>query len=825
MSDNNSLPLYTLYQSLVRDNYDVPDNYDSFERTLTAPGREGMESRRALYKSLAADNYDVPDTYESFANTLFAPKETGGYPTPASGAEDAEAVAPEEQKSWQPTLQQRLATAQALNGGMASFRAAAAAGRERTQRAMERNTPQGRRQAQAAEMQAQMAGLPTQALGIGAAAPQGAIGSDAPSTQPRGVTGKAAEVSRRAMERAADREVRSLSGPVVRGMVPGPDGKPVTQWELPDGTLTTDFAEADRAAASSRRNRLAHEFTRRMEENGLDPAKETDVKRQMIAERLQQNETKLKELYAERDAEENKARHTGSSWDVFVQNVGSNANRSVTANAPKPEITLTPRDKAIRDLLAENDMLEEAKRKLDAGKDLSKSDGWLNGLFNLNNNVKNIWRGVTDKFKEPDLYAQGVMSLHKNDRLDIINEKIKSGQPLTDSEYRVAYAAMLDQSVSGLVDLPHGYTAGQTTTEMVPFMIQMALNPASGFGRGLVARFGKKGLRKIALTVGGDLTEAAVLANTLQAPKTIADIRERHRGDVVQDGDNFKFEGGEKWLTAIRKGEGAAVIENYTELLGAHFGKIAGAAGRGVEKGARALGGGKVLETVSKFTDRIKASDWGKAITNIEKRAQWNGTFGEVLEEEEAGIVLNSIFVGDNRLSDLIDAEQQIDIVLGVGLFGNMVSGIKTAGYPIGRVKADHNLRKADNAASSLFSETQWGIIRDRIINADETDIPSTVLTVANEYSSNQEQDKVILGYAAALIKARGYNIADLSKRQEQGGRGYDITEEINDCFEQGYEVGQEVFDDDEHIIINGYRSDAVGWKTQARMTPAARLI
>ncbi len=334
MSDNNSLPLYTLYQSLVRDNYDVPDNYDSFERTLTAPGREGMESRRALYNSLAADNYDVPDTYESFANTLFAPKETGGYPTPASGAEDAEAVAPEEQKSWQPTLQQRLATAQALNGGMASFRAAAAAGRERTHRAMERNTSQGRRQAQAAEMQAQMAGLPTQALGIGAAAPKGEIGSDAPSTQPRGVTGKAAEVSRRAMERAADREVRSLSGPVVRGMVPGPDGKPVTQWELPDGTLTTDFAEADRAAASSRRNRLAHEFTRRMEENGLDPAKPEDVELQAQYDAQAPAYDAVAELWqeAEEKHKADKERNAKKHWDSYAAMGGGREMRIVTTS-------------------------------------------------------------------------------------------------------------------------------------------------------------------------------------------------------------------------------------------------------------------------------------------------------------------------------------------------------------------------------------------------------------------------------------------------------------------------------------------------------------
>lgn len=66
--------LRTLYESLRRDNYDVPGTYESFERTLTAPGKEGVTNRQMLYNSLHADGYDVPDTYESFANTLFVPQ-------------------------------------------------------------------------------------------------------------------------------------------------------------------------------------------------------------------------------------------------------------------------------------------------------------------------------------------------------------------------------------------------------------------------------------------------------------------------------------------------------------------------------------------------------------------------------------------------------------------------------------------------------------------------------------------------------------------------------------------------------------------------------
>ena len=66
-------PLRKLYTSLKSNNYDVPDNYESFERTLTQAGQAGAQSRRALHESLKKDNYDVPDNYDSFYKSLFTP--------------------------------------------------------------------------------------------------------------------------------------------------------------------------------------------------------------------------------------------------------------------------------------------------------------------------------------------------------------------------------------------------------------------------------------------------------------------------------------------------------------------------------------------------------------------------------------------------------------------------------------------------------------------------------------------------------------------------------------------------------------------------------
>lgn len=508
---------------------------------------------------------------------------------------------------------------------------------------------------------------------------------------------------------------------------------------------------------------------------------------QTVNERIAANEERLKELHAEKERRLQDEEADGG----FVDIVGGTAYRSVTAGKPQADISapsgiegVETADREIQNLLAENDLLTEARRTLEAQRTLKKSDGWLNGTFDIANNARNFVRGVKDQLKDADMYANGVMALQRSERLGKLKEKLERGGELTDSELSLAYSALLHSRVMSEADLPHAYTAGQTITETAPFIAQMVLNPASGLGKALIKRFGKSGLRKALAAVAGDVAEAAVLANTLQAPATVADIRDRHRGEIAVEGGEYAFKGGESLGKAIAKGQGAQIIENYTELLGAHFGKIASGLGRGVAKGAKKAGLGKAVETVSGLVNNIKATDWAKAVANIEKRAQWNGTFGEILEEE-AGIVLNSLFVGDNSLSDLGDSEQQIDIVLGVGLFGGFVSGIKTAGYPVAKKKADNRLRTRDNIGRRRFGDG-WGGIKDAIENAEDKDVSKTVTDLIRSHALSGEQARSIVEYAYALQQSRGYALSEQSRGEESDTRGQTM---LNAAFEEGYEA------------------------------------
>ncbi|MGC3945366.1 MAG: hypothetical protein QM762_12770 [Chryseolinea sp.] len=57
--------LKVLYDQLVKDNYDVPTDYESFERNLSDDKKS-----QTLFESLRKDNYDVPGEYDSFARNL-----------------------------------------------------------------------------------------------------------------------------------------------------------------------------------------------------------------------------------------------------------------------------------------------------------------------------------------------------------------------------------------------------------------------------------------------------------------------------------------------------------------------------------------------------------------------------------------------------------------------------------------------------------------------------------------------------------------------------------------------------------------------------------
>lgn len=126
-------------------------------------------------------------------------------------------------------------------------------------RMMEPLTQKGRERRRLGEFQARMAGTPTHVVGFNTASP--------------------APASSGARGGSQQKPVQSEQSPQPYG-VKYENGKAKTQWVLPDGTLTTSLTEANQAEYEARTARLAHQFQNRMKENGLDPNKPEDVRKQ-----------------------------------------------------------------------------------------------------------------------------------------------------------------------------------------------------------------------------------------------------------------------------------------------------------------------------------------------------------------------------------------------------------------------------------------------------------------------------------------------------------------------------------------------------------------
>lgn len=264
---NNTEDIKWLYDKLRAKGYDIGSQQE-FTSSLA-----NQADRDWYYDKAVGMGLDV-GSKDDF-NSLYAPVsahapqpkqektvQPQSAPQPQTPATETAVPQQTAQPTWQPTEQEKIRMSYNLNSMMSDFNARSRARVEQGRRVAERNTPEGRKKLKAAKFQAQLAGTPTQVLGL------------TPDVSPAPANGQGGGAT-------GDQPKPLLSGqsPVPYGVVEV-DGQRKTQWLLPDGTLTTDFAEADKAEYGARRVRLMNQFVGRMRENGLDPSKQEDVQRQ-----------------------------------------------------------------------------------------------------------------------------------------------------------------------------------------------------------------------------------------------------------------------------------------------------------------------------------------------------------------------------------------------------------------------------------------------------------------------------------------------------------------------------------------------------------------
>ena len=504
-----------------------------------------------------------------------------------------------------------------------------------------------------------------------------------------------------------------------------------------------------------------------MEQRQIDDALERE---------LRPVEAELRDAYAERDRLSRQMNGRYETLDDAKPTVSFGAGQAFTGSAMK-----TLSDDEFNQLSAaydENDKrikLLEAKRR-DAGFFGGLTDvifdprTWTNGLNDLKNTLTML------------SYAKG-------------GKKTDSGEQMLESRNKreIAEATHGD-------DLSWWYGVGKMAGEMLPFAIQIGAtggfsgiaNKGIGATTSLASKVANPILSKSLKYTGVVASEMAAglaVANTAGVGNTLSAVGERYLGHVDTDEQgNYSFAGGENGMTAFVKGELGQMLEYGTEGLGKHL-----HLGSRVLKGLDKIGASKITN----FFNKIGGSRYGKEVGEFLGSVGIQGYPEEVMEEE-INILMNSILVGDNKLSDLWDSKTQKDIwggmLLSLGFMGALPTSLYGGkrGYDAYKYhKLNNKVKDADRVAASRLTDNVWPPLRERIDNTPNNTMQDVIEEICNSESLAQEEKEAALNYIRHSMVFRGYNMGTVANMKDVAASG-EITDEQADAYsaDKSYTLG-----------------------------------
>lgn len=749
-------PLYTLYKNLKAQNYDVPDDYNKFESALTRDGKGGADNRHAIYENLKAQNFDVPSTYERFYSALFEPRSrtssrAKGGSVPMSAADRAR-----------------------FSAGAAAISASA---QHTMNNAGRYNRLKQRKQKQQKDFGRVNLGTHKTAFGGDA----NNVVKDDFAYNPE--TGKAG-----AYVTSDNENVYSLPEAEQSQAILDQQNN-AYQEAVDTGEIPSAFDVRDKNGNYDLQENIGKNGTYLTEEGAQ-----------------KQFDKKLADAYARKKeiealiAEDN--RQHGNPLLSYGASIGASNGR-------------TAEQSDYRNKLATSlSLVTEQIGALEAVKQYPTSSWGEDALKALDNTA---FTAKTWDFGLTDFATMGQM--------ERIKTKMDNNIPLSGSDKMLLKSKLGADAAAALEDEKMGniYRWTKIAGQSLPFMADFFLTGGyggitKGISRGALKFAAKRGMGKVSAAilkntgiVAGDVIGSYAMAGTEQALKTGADIMQRHLGNLYQDekGDykfgtfdengNLLHEGGESMGTALYKGMTSAMVENYTEKLFGH--------NYGIKKGAVNFMEKHGMNTSAEFFKNIGKSGW---YTNSKKWMEKFGIngFAEEVMEEEIGIPLHALLDGEGKVSDLLDAKQQLDIIGGmaisVGSMYAMGAGTKPVKGVYNRAqyyRFRNKVNVADIDAQNLMGDS-WADIKDKIDNATNEQMGSVLAGILRQRDSmSKEQINAAVNYGVNLMKLRGYNIA---KTAEMNAR--EITNEPTTPEEQhqadidnAYSEGHDADDADKH--------------------------
>lgn len=586
------------------------------------------------------------------------------------------------------------------------------------------------------------------------------------------------------------------------------------------------------------------------EEFAITPAKTVeDLDREYAQEVTKNWENELHDQMADADKDAAKISdmfksfigstdEVGSVWGNMARGGGiAGTPHSVTTNNGILENT------KVRQLLAARDYNRKRKELLQLEQDSRNGAIFDNHSF---------FRGMYDAAKDTGFLTGGASDLINAGSLLATKQDLDNGIHTEAGDMLMQQAVKNSDAQSQYGDNKGWmYTGGVITTNMAPFMVQIG---SAGFSKGMSNAIGKVvqgAASKVALgtmekatgmagahianyigKVTGLTTKAfgkaiqygivgAAQANTVGLGNVANDVINRYTGQVYQDEQgNYKFgtfdsdgklvhEGGEDFLTALVKGEAAQTIEFATELAGGGIDAAGTALKNFVTKGGKKIINKYNMENVSKVIDFLLNNKVSKNARYLKAGAdrtlgkvELNSIVGESLEEE-LGIIANTVFTGDNKISDLWDEKQQSQIWGGMLLSIGLMKG---AVAPFHAYNAKqyytykHKLDKADVNLSQLLGKEKWEELRNQIDATTNEDMPEMVNRINRDVALGKNRQPV-REYIQNLLIMRGYDIGNMlsaKKAVEDKGEGVSVK---NMEKNQAYQQGRDAYGYDTHEI------------------------
>lgn len=751
-------PLYTLYKNLKAQNYDVPDDYNKFESALTRDGKGGADNRHAIYENLKAQNFDVPSTYERFYSALFEPRSktssrAKGGSVPMSAADRAR-----------------------FSAGAAAISASA---RQTMNNAGRYNILKQRKQKQQKDFG--RVNLGTHQTPYGGDANN--VVKDDFAYNPE--TGKIG-----AYVTSDNENVYSL--PEAEQMQAILDKQnDAYQVAVDTGEIPSAFDVRDKNGNYDLQENIGKNGTYLTEEGAQ-----------------KQFDKKLADAYARKKeiealiAEDN--RQHGNPLLSYGASIGAGNGR-------------TAEQSDYRNKLATSlSLVTEQIGALEAVKQYPTSSWGEDALKALDNTA---FTAKTWDFGLTDFAIMGQM--------ERIKTKMDNNIPLSGSDKMLLKSKLGADAATALEDDKMGnvYRWTKIAGQSLPFMADFFLTGGyggitKGISRGALKFAAKRGMGKVSAAilkntgiVAGDVIGSYAMAGTEQALKTGADIMQRHLGNLYQDekGDykfgtfdengNLLHEGGESIGTALYKGMTSAMVENYTEKLFGH--------NYGIKKGAVNFMEKHGMNASAEFFKNIGKSGW---YTNSKKWMEKFGIngFAEEVMEEEIGIPLHALLDGEGKVSDLLDAKQQLDIIGGMAISVGSMYAMGAGSRPVKGIynraqyyRFRNKVNVADSDAQNLMGDN-WADIKDKIDNATNEQMGGVLSDILRQRDTmTKEQINAAVNYGINLMKMRGYNIA---KTAEMNAK--EITNEPTTPEEQhqadidnAYSEGHDADDADKHDI------------------------